>query len=252
MTLQAHAVADIFPLMSAAEFAELKRDVAENGQREPITLYEGRIIDGRNRYRACEELGKEPLTRQWDGNGSLINYIISLNLHRRHLTAAQRAVVATEILPFLEAEAKERQREAGGNHNEKPVVQKIEQPVSRASQQAAALLQTNHSYVSIAKRLKRDAPELLEQVRAGSLGMLKADEQHRDNRRAAGTLEPRQKRGPAPAVQKARVEEIWDLLRELHSLTSAQKLHVPHSQIREKVAHLKDRFYIRFIRSQAE
>ena len=49
-----HEVADIFPMMSGDEYEALKVDIAENGQREPIWLHsDGRIIDGRNRHRAC-------------------------------------------------------------------------------------------------------------------------------------------------------------------------------------------------------
>jgi hypothetical protein len=74
-----------------------------------------KIIDGRNRYRACRELGIEPKIQIWDGKGSLVEFVVSLNLHRRHLDSGQRAAVAVEILPLLEAEAKERQRAAGGD-----------------------------------------------------------------------------------------------------------------------------------------
>jgi hypothetical protein len=51
-----HEIADIFPMMTASEFAALKRDIQENGLLEPIELYEGKVIDGRNRYRACYEM----------------------------------------------------------------------------------------------------------------------------------------------------------------------------------------------------
>jgi len=111
--LQYHPVSNIFPLMQDAEFLDLKQDISEHGQLEPIWLHhDGSIIDGRNRYRACIDLGIEPKYRTWKGEGSLTAFVVGLNLHRRHLTSGQCAAIAVEMLPMLEAEARERQREA--------------------------------------------------------------------------------------------------------------------------------------------
>ena len=105
-----HEVSSLFPLMDGVGFEELKRDIVTNGLREAIWLHpDGSIIDGRNRHRACIETGIEPRFRTWDSEGSLVAFILSMNLHRRHLTSSQRAVIALESLPFLEKEAKERQ-----------------------------------------------------------------------------------------------------------------------------------------------
>src|SRR5690349_6175265 len=104
-----HPVAALFPLMEGEDFAALVEDIRENGLLEPIWTHDGQIIDGRNRYRACEAAGVKPHFRQWDGTGSLVAFVVSLNLKRRHLTAAQRAMVAVDLLPLLEAEAKQRQ-----------------------------------------------------------------------------------------------------------------------------------------------
>jgi ParB-like chromosome segregation protein Spo0J len=56
-----HAVADIFPMMSPSEFKELKEDIAINGLIEPIWTYKSQIIDGRNRFLACKEVGVDPV-----------------------------------------------------------------------------------------------------------------------------------------------------------------------------------------------
>lgn len=97
--LEFHPVADIFPMMSDLEFSGLVDDIKANGLREPVWLHrDGRIIDGRNRYRACRQAGIEPITRTYDGpDGELVRFVISLNLHRRHLDSDQRAVVAARV-----------------------------------------------------------------------------------------------------------------------------------------------------------
>ena len=108
--IQFHPAANIFPLMAEDEFARLVGDITVNGQLEPIWLdSEGRIIDGRNRYMACLLAKVQPITKTWTGTGSVVDFAVSLNLHRRHLTPSQRACVATEMLPLLEEEARWRQ-----------------------------------------------------------------------------------------------------------------------------------------------
>ena len=106
-----HEVSSLFPLMEGDEYEQLKADIAQNGLLEAIWLHpDGSIIDGRNRHRACIETETEPRFRTWDGKGSLVGFVVSMNLHRRHLTSSQRAAIALDVLPFLEKEAKERQR----------------------------------------------------------------------------------------------------------------------------------------------
>jgi N6-adenosine-specific RNA methylase IME4/ParB-like chromosome segregation protein Spo0J len=99
VTRPAHPVADLFPLMSEAEVRDLADDIREHGLREPVWLHaDGRIIDGRNRWRACELAGVEAVTRTYDGGDSgLVAFVVSLNLKRRHLNESQRARVGDRI-----------------------------------------------------------------------------------------------------------------------------------------------------------
>lgn len=96
MKLEFHALANIFPMMEGSAFAELVADVKANGVVEPVEIFEGKILDGRNRYRAAETAGVHCPTRQFNGTDALA-HVISLNLHRRHLDESQRAMVAAKI-----------------------------------------------------------------------------------------------------------------------------------------------------------
>lgn len=112
--MEFHEVASIFPMMDSPALAALTADITANGLREPVWTQDGKIIDGRNRWQACEAAGIIPPTREWDGKGSLVTFVVALNLHRRHLTSSQRAAIAADLEPLLAAEAKERQRAHGG------------------------------------------------------------------------------------------------------------------------------------------
>jgi DNA modification methylase len=172
--MEFHEIANIFPMMSESEFSELTRDISENGLQEDIWLHpDGRIIDGRNRYKACIKAGITPKYRTWDGKGSLTAFVVSLNLHRRHLSSIQKAAVAVEILPFLEAEAKERQGER--NDLKRPnIPEKIPEcnaiPKETESRtHAAKLTGTNDRYVSDMKKYKTESPDIYEAAKSGMI-----------------------------------------------------------------------------------
>lgn len=83
-------------MLPDAELEALAADIAQNGLRQPITLFEGRILDGRNRQRACELAGVGPTFIEYDGTDPL-GFVLSMNLVRRHLNESQRAMVASRI-----------------------------------------------------------------------------------------------------------------------------------------------------------
>ena len=176
-----HKVASLFPLMEGPEFEALKTDIQANGLIEPIWLHpDGSIIDGRNRHRACLDAEIEPKFRTWDNHGSLVVFVVSLNLKRRDLNSGQRAVIALSVLPMLEEEAKERQRLAGGDRTSKyaealtSTLTGALQDKGEAREQAAKLFGTSAGYMSYAKHLQEEAPDLLEEVRTATSTMPKA------------------------------------------------------------------------------
>jgi hypothetical protein len=95
-TRQAHPAAKIFPMMQENELQRLADDIKDNGQREKIVLTkEGLILDGRNRAAACKLAGKVPKTGKWGGKpGTELEFVLSRNIHRRHLDESQRAMAA--------------------------------------------------------------------------------------------------------------------------------------------------------------
>jgi N6-adenosine-specific RNA methylase IME4 len=97
--MKAHSLADLFPTMEGAEFEQLKADIKANKLREPIWLLDGKILDGRNRYRACRILRIKPDTRKFDPKrqGDPLSFVISMNLKRRHLDESQRAMIAARL-----------------------------------------------------------------------------------------------------------------------------------------------------------
>lgn len=101
MIYETHPVACIFPMMDDASFNKLKDDIATNGVERWGLLYEGKILDGRNRYRACQELGIEMSWSEVEQEDMAtfdpLQYVLTHNLHRRHLKQSQRAVIAAKM-----------------------------------------------------------------------------------------------------------------------------------------------------------
>ena len=171
--MEFHPVANIFPMMNEEEYNALKKDILANGLLQPVYTQKGQIIDGRNRWKACQELGIEPKLKEWDGKGSLVSFVVSLNLKRRHLTGGQKAAVATEILPMLEEEARERQGARNDLTSVKNLTEVDTQVIEpqRAAEQAATIVGTNRQYVSDAKTIKAQAPDVFEKLKAGEVEM---------------------------------------------------------------------------------
>lgn len=95
-----HPLADVLPLIEGTEFDQLVASVKVNGLRDPIIIFEGKILDGRNRYRACLKAGVEPHTENFSG-GDPVLFVIDRNLHRRHLTTGQKAMAAEQFATLL-------------------------------------------------------------------------------------------------------------------------------------------------------
>ena len=101
--IELHPLCTLFPRMDGEAFATLVADIKANGLREPITLHDGLILDGGNRYRACVQAGVEPRFRKFDGD-NVVTFVLSANLHRRHLTSGQQAAIVASAQDWAKAQ----------------------------------------------------------------------------------------------------------------------------------------------------
>jgi hypothetical protein len=98
--MQFHPLADLFPLLQGSEFDAFAADIKVRGLLRAIIVHEDKILDGRNRYRACLEAGVPPRTERYIGTDPL-GFVISSNLRRRHLNESQRGMVAQRLAQLL-------------------------------------------------------------------------------------------------------------------------------------------------------
>lgn len=143
--LKNHPYADLFPMMTAAELDALAADIAENGLRQPVVTYQGAVLDGRNRLLACDRAKVEPAFVEHEGDeASALALVISLNVQRRDLTAAQRALAAARCVEYT--------------------------PLSRDGRKnLAAQFKVSEKPIQQAKAILAEAPDLVAQVDSGAL-----------------------------------------------------------------------------------
>lgn len=171
-----HPIAGIFPMLPQDKLNDLAEDIHAHGLKQDITLYEDKILDGRNRYRACLQAGVNPTFVVYAGDDP-VGHVLSLNQHRRHLTPSQLAGIAAAAMPHFQAEAKKRQVR---KPRSVPAIVPEQKFDARAA--AAAAVGVSPRYVSDACRLKEQDPELAEKVKSGDLSLPAAMRQMREER----------------------------------------------------------------------
>jgi len=179
MMKEFHPLSDIFPMMSGEEFEALVDDIKRNGLLEPIWLYEGKILDGRNRYKACLEAGIEPKFAEYKGDSPLA-FIVSKNIKRRHLTATQLAVVTLKLRPHLEAEARKRQLSRLKQFQSEPPVPAPgpeREDQAEAREKAAALVGVSPRTVQRVWTVAEKAPDLIPKLESGELSAKQAEKE---------------------------------------------------------------------------
>ena len=168
---------NIFPEASQEDFDRLVQDIDQNGydHKFPIVLMGMEILDGWNRYRACEKLGIQAPKVMFTGSDSeAIAYMMRTN-KRRNLNKGQWATVAVEAEEIMSAFRKdaemERQRKISESRKDE-TRQKIapsEKEANKTATKAAELFNTNRTYINQAAKVKAEAPEAFEKVKAGKM-----------------------------------------------------------------------------------
>lgn len=110
---ETHPAADVYDMLTGDDLAGLIDDIRTHGLRFPIVLFDGKVLDGRNRYAACLAAGVEPRFEEWTGDmEGAIQYVISVNHTRRHMNEWKRAAAAQRLTKlWAEMARKERRRD---------------------------------------------------------------------------------------------------------------------------------------------
>lgn len=237
-----HPLADAFPLIEGEEFDQLVDDVRRNGLGNPIVLSadETTIVDGRNRYRACDAAMVDPVFRPLPASfkeEQIVDFIVSENVHRRHMSTGQRAMLALKVESAYAEIARQRQAEAARRaaevsnrtrhslpanqafdpfstddlitDSDRQVEADLPQPTRapQARDRAAKALGTSGRAVQQAKRVNAAAPDLAAKVQSGALALDAAERELK--RREAEAKASRPAADPVPTAPKpGRAEPI--------------------------------------------
>jgi ParB-like chromosome segregation protein Spo0J len=174
---------NIFPEAKAEDFTRLLDDIRTNGfdQKQPVTIYEGEVLDGWNRTKACQELGIKPPTVIFTGtDAEAIAFVMRTN-KRRNLNSGQWACIAADaddLLAVIAEKAEDERKVKISVARTDETAQKIA-PSQKAEREtatkAAEMFNTNRTYVNQAVKMKTAAPEVFEKVKAGKMTMQDAN-----------------------------------------------------------------------------
>lgn len=214
-------VAMLFPPMNGPTFEQMKADVAERGFVEKGTICEGKLLDGRNRQRIAIALGVPFPVEEYDGDRSTMGkfqFVVSKNLHRRHLTESQRAILAarsTSIYEKIAAENKERMREGAKKGGESKGQELVPEPSetkggTHTREQVGKMFNVSGSYVSRAAAIDADNPTVGDAILAGEKTITEAQAEAK----RAGLIEsakPKAKPSEGDGAKTILIHKAWDM-----------------------------------------
>ncbi|WLR92164.1 hypothetical protein [Shinella zoogloeoides] len=203
----------IFPPLAAREVLELSRDIALHGLRSPIVLLDDEILDGRARFEACRMVGIDPIFETHDGDDPLA-FVVSGNLHRRHLNESQRAIVAARLANWP----------MGLN-------QTTARPANLPVWRVAEMFRISPRSVATAKRLLSSRkPALIEDVSSGVLSLHRASRMARGHEDVdTGSRLPKSRIAGAPFASIC-LRNIPDLIRDAEREIAVLRALAAHAQ----------------------
>jgi len=219
---EVHPAADAYPMIDGEEFTQLVDSVKRNGLREPIILNHDRtvLIDGRNRFRACEAAGVDPVFETLGAHYDelkILNLIVDRNERRRDMNAGQKAMVALALEPMfadairvketarkLATPASRQDTESNATLADLRESGEWTEPRARreqwSSERAAKVVGASGRAVQQAKAVVRDAPDLAAKVRAGEIALDRADRERKQRIAAMPKPEPVPTAGPVSVM----------------------------------------------------
>jgi len=207
-TMNLHPLCVFFPRIVGNEFDALVADIKANGLREPITLYEGQVLDGGNRYAACLEAGVEPHFVGFTG-GDIAAFVLSANMHRRHLSQGQNAAIIAQVTNWAEANQR-------GGRRATDAIPTI--PLATVAERAQAS-GTSERTQRKADKIAKVAPELVAEVAQGNLSIAQAEAKINE--------------GKPPTARQIEAEQIADeILSDFDPLKELEQAHAEIAALR--------------------
>lgn len=220
--MQQHPLSAAFPAMSADDFQSLKDSIMEIGVQNPITVFEGMVIDGWHRYTAANELGMDcPVVELGDVDPR--DFVLAQNKARRHVTQAQLALATTSVYSWKPVG----NPEFSQSHTECAI--------AKSNEELAAIAGVHKNTITQAKAVQtKAAPEVLEAVKRGEIGLPKAAAIAKlpKEEQAAAIAQPiPKKEGPEPQQKEedeyTELDALADQVRDLQAEVARLKLLVP-------------------------
>ena len=203
MELKQHPLSAAFPAMGAEDFAALVEDIRINGQREPVIVFESMVLDGWHRYSACVQLGIKAQRFTFESDKDPVAFVLSQNLHRRHLTGSQRAAAVVACTEWAPA-SRPKKGEPGS-------------PIS-TNEALAKAANVSDRTIKDAKAAHRAG--LGEAVKEGALTAKEAA----NVARGKTAPSPEAKQAPTPPPASATADDAFDGFDPIAELESTQKL----------------------------
>jgi len=170
---------NIFPEAKPEDYARLIDDIQTNGYDadQPVIVYQGAILDGWNRNKACVELMIAPTIRVFDGSDIEAIQLVMRTNKRRNLNSGQWATIAVEAEDIMGAIAEEAEtRMKIGKPDPSQLIDEPKKPnEQRSDHKAAEIFQTNRTYINQATKIKKASPEVFAKVKAGTMTMQDAN-----------------------------------------------------------------------------
>lgn len=193
MAYQQHPLSAAFPAMAAEDFQGLKDSIENIGVQNPITIFEGMVVDGWNRYKAANELGMDCPSKELDAWIDPVAFVRAQNKDRRHLPLSAWALIEVSL------------REWKPSH--RPDKGELSSPLLASNQEMADAVGVTKRTIQQAKAVQSNAtPEVIAAVKSGEIGLPKAAAIAKlpKEEQAAAIHKPAPK--PAPAVVEPEIE----------------------------------------------